>query len=385
MERLNLFRKLALVFTILKELLTICLLVVFTSLFLSFFKLSDFEGSYFPYIVLGFILLVLIIILYSTFKKQLPLTIQHIFPNNSISDIAFSSYSITLVFIVLYAAWIYANRVFTPSTLDENTFDFFLGWISSFGLIIVIILIQSLINMPINRFKKAYFELIGQWLIKQVDKNVVQNESFKWKSNSNVVKSESNETKPNRVGFQLLDLELLYPDKSKSFYTLEIEQSLTFFSKQELPFDCAKVHLKTKEVKQSSGKTEISISSLFNGTLLKKPVQRNSSTFLAENTSFYVKNIHEEKLIKTLDFDGYSVDFSGDVENQNLNTIGNFVTKMRNDWKTDIRLLISNNFMYLSIGDTNIFQDYALSATLFDNSHIRKPLETIQGFYQLEV
>lgn len=377
-ERLDLFRKLALVFTIIKELSTFCIYIVFTSLFLSFFKIADFDSNIFAYIVLGFINLVLIIILYANLSKQIPTTIQQIFPSNTLTENAFRSYSITTVLIVMYAAWTYTNWLFSDTDFNKNAFDFFLGWIANFGVIFGIVLLQTVINKPIKSFKNAYFQQISNWLIKQIDKNVSKNEAFKWN------KSNSNQENPNQKGIQLSDMEAFYPDKIDNFYLLEVNQSLTFFAQQEKSFECAQVNLKSKEVKSSSGKTETSINVLLKGTILKKHFPNNNHSLVMETTSFFTQTDSEKTKSKTMEFDNQKIVFTGDTENINMHTFGTFVAKIKDDWKAEIRLVLDNDIMYLSINGTNIFQDYALSATLYDNSHIRKPLEIIQGFYQLE-
>jgi len=381
-EGLQVLRKVAYVFQFIKIGLEILLLSVFTSMFLSIFRIFLDLGSYFAYGIIGFITLVLSLIIYANFKDTILVKIDRVLPQVKLSESARTSFAVILLGFVLILAWGISLAAFDSVDFTNSGSSFIFRWVLHFPVLIGIGIISLVLSIPINKYEVQYSERIVSWVLAKWDRNYKKNERHRWPSLGKLFKSGEEKEKEVHPGLDIFDLERAFPLFIPEFHSASIDDSYSF-KNGNFELEIAEAELKTKHVNQRPGKTEIEIKSIFKGTIFgakvsdesvftKISTQLNASGFLGIDANVTIETQNGVKLAM--------------FGNQDLKQIQEFksaIVSIQKIWESDVTLVLNEGYVYLLIHQTRIFMDLAFSASLFSDEPVTLPTETLDVFLKL--
>lgn len=374
-------RKVAIIFTILRAVLFFVLFTVFVSLFLSIFNLFISEGGWIVYGIIGFMFFVLFFILYSNFKQHGIGRAKQIFPSLSLEGLNGTIFTIIAMLFIFASAYGVSKWLFMDTEFEKNGFDFILRWVLGIGVIIVLVILSGLLNRPILTYEQAYFEQIGTWVIKKMDPKTIFNASHQWPESISLFSSEHSEKK-SMPGICMADVDTAFAGYLHQLYRVKFWDSLTM-NLNGRKIDIATIQVKTKQVKKSAGKTAIEFKDVFEGTILATDL--NGETLISRISTKLNEPLflgEQVNMVKTK-LNGKTLEFSGNPNVKNRSEMENIVITQSEAWNTDCTVLIANKKLFLMIYNVNLFKSLALSADLFQDEHIKKPVETIAHFIEL--
>jgi len=381
-QGLQLLRKVAYIFQFIKIGLEFLLLSLFSSMFLSIFRIFMDIESYFAYGIIAFITLILSLIIYSNLKDTILAKIDRILPQVKLSDSSRKSFAVLLLVFILGLAWAISFATFDSVDFTKNGFNFILRWALHFPVLSGIGIISVIMSIPITKYEVQYSERIVSWVLSKWDSNYKKNERHRWPALSKLFISGEESQKEAHPGIDIFDLERAFPLFIFEFHSASIDDSYSF-KNGNFELELAEAEFKTKHVNQRPGKTEIEIKSIFKGTIFgakvsdesvftKISTQLNAPTFLGIDANVTIETQNGVKLA-----------LIGNLKLKQIQEIKSTVVTIQKLWKSDVTLVLNDGYLYLLLHQTRIFMDLAFSASLFSDEPVKLPTETLDVFLKL--
>ena len=381
-QGLQLLRKVAYIFQFIKIGLEFLLLSLFSSMFLSIFRIFMNIESYFAYGIIAFITLILSLIIYSNLKDTILAKIDRILPQVKLSDSSRNSFSVLLLVFILGLAWAISFAAFDSVDFTKNASSFIFRWVLHFPVLIGIGIISAIMSIPINKYEVLFSERIVSWVLSKWNRNYKKNERHRWPSLSKLFKSGEEKEKEAHAGIDIFDLERAFPLFIPEFHSASIDNSYSF-KNGNFEIELAEAELKTKHVNKRPGKTEIEIKSIFKGTIIGAKVsdesefirvstQLNAPTFLGNETNVIIETQNGVKLAMI-----------GNLELKQIQEMKSTIVSVQKIWESDVTFVFNDGHLYLLLHQTRIFMDLAFSASLFSDEPVKLPTETLDVFLKL--
>ena len=385
-ERLNsmiLGRRIALLCSVLQGLLSLTLISMFTSMFISIFRLFLDEVNGFIYGIMGFMASILIFILYSAFGDNFALHIKRIFPNLSLSKVTKHVIAIFGVFTVIFLAWNISISVFGGIDIEKNGSEFIWTWVKMMGVMIALMLPTYLVGIPIKRFKKTYFDNISRWLINKIDANSVFHENHRWPEKFSLRASANLDEIEGHDGIDMKDALQIFAGYITELNSCSFEDSFTLFPESQ-DIQHAYLEVKIKKENRTQGKVSVDIIDIFKGSILKKKTACADVIFRVSSKVGQPIIIGQKVNPEASQIGNQTFETAGNQNYERKSQLTKLTVNLQRLWSSDITSLVYQGSFYLLIHDTHILKDLALSADLFSDEHIMLPLQTIHDFEEFE-
>lgn len=381
-ESLQIKRKIALLASACRFLFSFLIYAVFVSLFVSIFRLFMEVESGFVYIIMAFMALVLIFILYTNFKEHFVNKVSRIFPGLTLTGFSGTVISVISILLVLASALLISISVFPVTDFNKNGFSFIVRWVISILGIVGIVGISALFNIPVLKYEVVYFEKISKWIIGKIDAKSEFHTRHRWPSMASLFSSGDKTEREAHPGINMLDVDKAFAGYLHQFLSASFDDSVSIKTGKH-QIDIAQLELKTKEVKQSHGKKTISIQSVFKGTVIATSLKSDDS-IARVSTKFHVPLFMGEIINKETTTNGETnLELAGNDSYPKRFELEKTCVFIHDLWNSDTTVLVSQGRLFLLLYDTNLFTEMALSADLFTDEHVRKPLETLHEFAKL--